>query len=80
MLVVTQADVQRRVVFDQSYGVYMSIIPPDEANSTWSAKKEFQVVFDYWANELSERRDIFLGYSGSSKGTAQNLTLFLEKT
>jgi hypothetical protein len=79
MLVVVQADVQRRVVFDQSYGVYMSIIPPDKVNNTWLEEKEFQVVFDYWASELAERRDVFLGYSGSSKGTAHNLKRFLEK-
>jgi hypothetical protein len=78
MLVVAQKDLMRRVVFDPSYGVYMSIFPPN-AGRTWLETKEFRVAFRYWTNELSERRDVFLGYSSSSKGTAQNLKRFLEK-
>jgi hypothetical protein len=78
MLVVGQEDILRRVVFDQSYGVYMKFFPAN-ADRTWLNTKDFQVTFHYWKNELSKRRDVFLGYSGSSKGTAQNLKRLLEK-
>ena len=78
MLVIAQKDLMRRVVFDQSYGVYMSIFPPG-VGQAWLKTTDFLVAFQYWKNELSKRRDVFLGYSGSSKGTAQNLKRFLEK-
>ena len=78
MLVVGQEDVLRRVVFDQSYGVYMRFFPP-EADRSWLDTEDFRVTFQYWKNELSKRRDVFLGYSSSSKGTAQNLKRLLEK-
>jgi len=78
MLVVGQEDVLRRVVFDQSYGVYMRFFPKN-ADRTWLDTEDFRVTFQYWEDELYKRRDVFLGYSGSSKGTAQNLKRFLEK-
>jgi CAP12/Pycsar effector protein, TIR domain len=78
MLVVGQKDILRRVVFDQSYGVYMRFFPPN-ADRSWLGTKDFRVTFDYWKNELDKRRDVFLGYSSSSKGTAQNLKRLLEK-
>ncbi len=78
MLVVGQEDMLRRVVFDQSYGVYMRFFPQD-ADRAWLDTEDFRVTFQYWRNELSKRRDVFLGYSSSSKGTAQNLKRLLEK-
>jgi hypothetical protein len=78
MLVVAQEDIWRRVVFDPSYGVYMGIFPSN-ADDKWLTTAGFRVPFGYWKNELSKRRDVFLGYSGSSSGTASNLKRFLEK-
>jgi hypothetical protein len=78
MLVVGQEDMLHRVVFDQSYGVYMRFFLPD-ADRSWLDTEDFRVPFGYWKNELANRRDVFLGYSSSSKGTAQNLKRLLEK-
>lgn len=78
MLVIGQEDVLRRVVFDQSYGVYMRFFPQD-TDRTWLDTQDFRVTFKYWKDELAKRRDVFLGYSSSSKGTAQNLKRLLEK-
>lgn len=78
MLVLAQKDVLRRVVFDDSYGVYMGIFPPN-ADIKWLETKDFLTPFQYWRAELDARRDIFLGYCGSSAGVAGNLKRFLEK-
>lgn len=77
MLVVVQEGVQRRVVFDSSYRGYVGDFPPT-ADRTWLATDKFRVPFNYWKDELSRRRDVFLGYCSTSKGTAQNLKRFLQ--
>jgi predicted nucleotide-binding protein len=38
---------------------------------------DFRVPFLYWKNLLAERRDIFLGYCGSSSATAASIKRFL---
>ena len=78
MLVLAQEDISRRVVFDQSYGVYMGLFP-SSGDIKWLDSDQFKIPFQYWENELSKRRDVFLGYCSSSSGTAQNLKRFLEK-
>lgn len=76
LLLVAQEDIHRRVVFDHSYGVYTTFFPPD-ARRGWLRTDEFRVAFRYWKRELANRRDVFLGYSGTSAGTATNLKRLL---
>jgi hypothetical protein len=76
LLVVVQEDVQRRVIFDSSYG-YIASFPPS-ADRTWLGTDNFRVAFKYWEDLLSRRRDVFLGYCSTSEGTAQNLKRFLQ--
>lgn len=77
MLVLAQNDVERRVVFSESFDGLLGKIPSD-ADTTWLESKSFQVVFDDWKEKLAKRRDVFLGYCGASEGTAQNLKRFLK--
>jgi Predicted nucleotide-binding protein containing TIR-like domain len=77
MLVLIQENVQRRVVFDSSYGGYIGLIPLN-VNRAWLATDKFRVPFSYWQDQLSKRCDVFLGYSSTSTGTARNLKRFLE--
>jgi predicted nucleotide-binding protein len=70
-------DVFRRVVFDQNYKGYVGVIPPG-ADRKWLATKTFRVPFGFWKDQLDKRRDIFLGYCGSSKTTAGKLKQFLQ--
>jgi hypothetical protein len=79
MLVIVQEDVQRRVVFDRSYGGYIGAFP-SFADRTWLATNDFRVPFNYWKEQLSRRRDVFLGYCSTSRGTAQNLKRFLQSS
>jgi predicted nucleotide-binding protein len=76
-LVLVQQDVERRVVFDSSYRGYVGAFPSSPDNS-WLTTDSFSVPFNYWREELSARRDVFLGYCSSSDGTAQNLKRFLQ--
>jgi hypothetical protein len=76
LLVLVQAGVLRRVVFDPSYKGYVGIIP-DRPTPKWLMSDSFKVPFKYWREQLERRRDIFLGYCGSSAGTAAKIKDFL---
>jgi hypothetical protein len=76
LLIVAQSDLSQRVVFDGRFGPQIGVFPPD-ADEGWLNKQEFRVVFDYWKRSLDERRDVFLGYCGTSTKTAQALKTFL---
>jgi hypothetical protein len=75
-LVLVQSNVRRRVVFDQSFGGYVGEFEP-EADLTWLHTESFRVPFQYWKALLEERRDIFLGYCGTSEATAAAIKRFL---
>jgi hypothetical protein len=77
MLVLVQEDVVRRVIFDQSYDGYVGVFPR-EADRTWLTTHWFQTPFGYWKHQLEERRDVFLGYCGSSQEAAKNLKQSLQ--
>ena len=76
LLVLVQAGVLRRVVFDPSYKGYVGIIP-DKPTPKWLATDAFKVPFKYWREQLEWRRDVFLGYCGSSTATAIKIKDFL---
>jgi hypothetical protein len=75
-LVLVQANVMHRVVFDPAFGGYVGEFPPT-ADLTWLDTSEFSVPFEYWKAQLADRHDVFLGYCHSSEGTAANLKRYL---
>jgi hypothetical protein len=77
ILALVQEDAEHRGVFDNSYKGYLGEFPAD-AGPEWLATQQFRVPFNYWKEQMSNRRDVFLGYSGTSGGTAQNLKRFLQ--
>jgi hypothetical protein len=77
LLVVAQADLLQRVVFDHSFGPYISSFTPG-ADRSWLDSPQFGVPFNYWREKLDHRRDVFLGCSGSSAKLAGNIRYFLE--
>jgi hypothetical protein len=52
---------------------------PDDATSDWVESPEFTKRFTAWHQELSSRRDVFLGYCSNSIGTAAQIQLLLER-
>jgi len=77
MLVLVQKDVERRVVFDNNYNGYVGVFPSD-ANRGWVKTRAFRIPFTHWKSELSKRRDVFLGYCGTSATAARKLKRFLK--
>ena len=77
MLVLIQDDLVRRVIFDESYDGYVGVFP-DYADRNWLKSRAFRVPFDYWKRQMTRRRDIFLGYCGTSSATAIQLKTFLK--
>jgi hypothetical protein len=72
LLVLVQDGVEPRGVFDRSYKGYIGKIPklPTPA---WLDTNGFEVPFKYFRQHLSARRDVFLGYSSTSSGTAAQI-------
>lgn len=78
LLIVAQENLMRRVVFDGTFGPYIGTFPP-ETDKSWLNSQEFKVTFGYWRKDLEHRRDVFLGYAGSSAPTAALFRDFLER-
>jgi hypothetical protein len=77
-LTLVQGDVGRRVVFDPGFGGYVGVFPPD-ADEGWLQGDGFGVPFAYWTDQLGQRRDVFLGYCGSSARTARAIKSCIAK-
>jgi hypothetical protein len=76
LLVLVQQHVERRVVFDSNFHGHIGVIPnPPCVN--WLDTDEFTVPFGYWCDQLSARRDIYLGYCHSTAPAAQAIRDFL---
>jgi hypothetical protein len=78
LLILAQDNLMRRVVFDMRFGPYIGVFP-EGVDRSWLSTKEFQVCFTQWRARLKKRRDVFLGYCGSSSRPAENLRRFLER-
>ena len=76
LLVLAQSDVTRRVVFDNGFHGRIGEFPPD-ADAGWLETRDFTTPFTVWQRELSDRRDVFLGYCGTSRPTARAIKRFL---
>lgn len=76
LLVLAQADVMRRVVFDNSFHGRVGEFPAD-AGPEWLATRDFTTPFTVWQREIDDRRDVFLGYCGTSTPTARAIKRFL---
>ena len=78
LLVLVQHDVVRRVVFDNSFHGRVGVFPAG-AGSDWLETRDFTTPFNVWQRELSERRDVFLGYCGASTATARAIKRYLSE-
>lgn len=54
LLVLVQACVLRRVVFDPNYKGYVGVIP-DKPTTRWLTTDDFQVTFNFWCEKLELR-------------------------
>ena len=50
---------------------------PSDATVEWLAHDAFRRRFDVWSDQITERSDVFLGYSSKARSTAQAIHIFL---
>jgi hypothetical protein len=72
LLVLAQGDLTRRVVFDNGFRGRIGEFPPD-ADAQWLGTRDFTTPFSVWQREIDDRRDVFLGYCGTSTPTARSI-------
>jgi hypothetical protein len=76
-LILAEGQLANRGVFGEQHGDFILRLYTD-ASPAWLETPEFQVTFAHWRQRLDDRRDVFLGYSSGSRGTAKNLKRFLQ--
>jgi hypothetical protein len=52
---------------------------PEDADPSWVETEAFTHRFSLWAEDLEERRDVFLGYCSKARDAAQSIHLFLSE-
>jgi len=77
ILTIVEKGVEPRLMLNPLCGQEIIPVPP-AANPSWLSTDSFRRPFQTWNAKLEWRRDVFLGYCGSSLGTARNLKRFLE--
>jgi hypothetical protein len=50
---------------------------PQDANISWLESSSFRHRFSVWAEQMAERKDVFLGYCSKANSTAQAIHLFI---
>lgn len=78
ILAIAEEGIEPRLIFNPYVGMEI-IFAPQQADRSWLETKFFRGPFENWKRKLERLRDVFLGYCGSSVGTARNLKRFLEK-
>jgi len=65
LLTIAEQGLEPRLMFSQHAGLEIISVPLD-ADRSWLATKTFRGPFENWKQKLERRRDVFLGYCGSS--------------
>jgi hypothetical protein len=76
-LIVAQSTLEKRGVFDHSYGPTIGFFAEND-DENWVVTNDFMIVFDYWKLKMFDRRDLFLGYCSRSTATAKEIKHHLE--
>jgi hypothetical protein len=78
ILTIAEQGLEPRLLFNHHAGLEIVSLPQD-ADPSWLEKKAFRGPFENWKRKLDQRRDLFLGYCSSSRGTAGNIKRYLTK-
>lgn len=79
VLVLADRSLTGRVVFDRASGLLINYFPPD-CTAAHARTAGFKAAFGRWLQQVGDRRDIFLGYCGSSRPTALKIKAYLQKS
>ncbi len=69
----------KRGLFSYNGAHIMTTFPEDATSTKFLLDEKFRTDFDLFLKEIHSRKDIFLGYCSTSKGTARNIKLFIER-
>jgi len=78
ILAVAERGIEPRVLFNWHVGLEI-IQVPSAATRAWLEQVQFLGPFENWKNKLQDRRDVFIGYCSSSRGTAANVKRYLTR-
>lgn len=79
MLIVAEEGMPNRGIVSQGGGLYINYILSG-SDSSWVQNSKFKNQFQLWINKVRSRPRVFLGYCSKAKSTADDLTLYLERT
>lgn len=78
MLIVADEAVARRGIVYEGGGQAITYIPRN-ADALWLESEDFSLAFGRWRQDVDATKDVFLGYCGKAKSTAQMIHLYLSK-
>lgn len=78
VLLLAEQGLLDRGIFHWGGGQVITSFPAD-AGASWLETDRFANAIGIFEQRLSGRRDVFLGYCGTSEGTARNVKMFIER-
>jgi hypothetical protein len=76
LLILADSGVTQRGIVWTGGGIPITFIP-ENAGPEWLESPTFVHRFGIWKRDVSERKDVFLGYCSKAKSVAQELYIFL---
>ncbi|MEP7109528.1 MAG: TIR domain-containing protein [Ferruginibacter sp.] len=77
LLILFEEGMEERGIFFNGGGSVFTSIPPDADNSWFNNDETFTDRFDSWKQTVNNRYQVFLGYSGLARDSANSLIAFL---
>ncbi|MEQ1697613.1 MAG: nucleotide-binding protein [Hyphomicrobiaceae bacterium] len=78
IMILAQDNLLQRGVFEYNFGQFICKFP-ESADEKWLDTPDFLQTQNIWHADITDRRDVFLGYCSSSAGTADQIRSYLEK-
>ncbi|MEO5775306.1 MAG: hypothetical protein ABIQ27_00280, partial [Flavobacterium sp.] len=77
LLLLSEEGIADRGIFDNGGGFIYTSIPSTADNNWFNSDEYFVGRFNSWKRAVENRYQVFLGYSGEAKDTANSLVAFL---
>lgn len=77
LLILSEDGIAERGIFYNGGGFIYTTIPSTADNNWFNNDDYFKSRFNSWKKSVNDRYQVFLGYSGAAKETAQSLIVFL---
>jgi predicted nucleotide-binding protein len=79
LLVLVHEGTMKRGVFDSSFGAFITVFP-DDVDGSWIKSQTCAIAIKKWMAQVEKRRDVFLGYCGSSARLARKIKSFIVRS